>query len=319
MVANPVTNLGHTHLAVAEQQGYYKDAGVKVSYLNSDGTVAVVQAVATGGTEMGQADTLSLDAAVAKGVTNVKAVCSYVANNIYYVVVKSDSSISDVSQLKGKKIGLSSLATGVYYNARVTLQNAGIDPDSDVTFVTIASPAAQLDALNKGTVDALSIIDVSVGTFKNAGTELRVFQPTGPMAWQWNVVVANTDFIASHPDAVAGVCKAIQEAEVFVHANPAAALTVFKDWGGDSGGVPDDQAVNVIKARSDPGFKSYPDGDNQWGWINVDEMNNLADLYNELGLLDKKVDVSGYYTTELLPKMKFDEGAVEKQATDFSG
>ena len=319
MVANSVINLGHTHLAVAVQQGYYKDANVNVNYLTSQGTVAVVQAVATGGAQMGQADTLSLDSAVAKGVTNVKAVCSYVANNIYDVVVKADSPITDVSQLKGKKIGLSSLATGVYYNARVTLQNAGLDPDKDVTFVTIASPAAQLDALNKGDVDALSIIDVSVGTFENSGTQLRLFQPTGPMAWQWNLVVANTDFMAAHPDAVAGVCKAIQEAEVFVHANPAAALSVFKKWGGDSGGVPDDQAVNVIKSRSDPGFKTYPEGNNQWGWINVDQMNNLADLYNQLGLIDQKTDVSSYYTNEYQPQMTFDASAIEKQATDYSG
>ena len=97
MVANPVINLGHVHLGVAQGQGYYKEANVEVSYLTSPGTVAVVQGVAAGNADMGQADTLALDAAVAQGVSEVKAVCSYVANNIYYLVVAEVSTIQSAA------------------------------------------------------------------------------------------------------------------------------------------------------------------------------------------------------------------------------
>lgn len=313
MVANPVINLGHVHLGVAQAQGYYKAANVEVSYLTSPGTVAVVQAVAAGTTDMGQADTLSLDAAIARGVTDVKAVCSYVANNIYYIAVPEDSPIRTAADLKGKKVGLSSLATGVYYGAQVMLKDAGVDP-KDVTFVTIAQPGAQLDALRTKQVDALSIIDVTVGTFQNQGQKLRLMQPAGPMRWQWNVVVVKDAFLKDHADAVAGVCRALQQAELFVKTNPAKAVEVFKQGGGDLGGVANDQATAVVRSRSDAGFRTYDEGKGKWGWLNVDAMDGLADLYAGLGLLEKKVSVKAFYSNELLDKIQFDENQVKSQA-----
>lgn len=315
MVANPVINLGHTQLAVAQQQGYYTEKNVNVEYLTSDGTVAVVQALAGGAADMGQIDTLSLDAALSRGVQDIVAVCSYVANNIYYLAVPDASPIQQVSDLKGKKIGLSSLGTGVFYNAQVMLQEAGLNPESDVEFVTIQQPAAQLNALLNGEVDALSIIDVSVATFENQGETLRTFQPTGPMQWQWNVVGARKAFLEENPAAVAGVCQAIQEAEVLVVSDPAAALEQFKAWGGDVGTTPDDQAINVIRYRAERGFRTYPEGENRWGWMNVGAMQELADLYLSLGLLEGEVEVSNAYTLELIDQIQPANAAAAPEAT----
>ncbi len=306
MVANPVINLGHTQLAVAQQKGYYAENGVSVEYLTSDGTVATVQAMAGGTADMGQIDTLSLDAALSRGVQDIVAVCSYVANNIYYMAVTDASPIQQVADLKGKKIGLSSLGTGVFYNAQVMLQEAGLNPEADVEFVTIQQPAAQLNALVSGDVDALSIIDVSVATFQNQGEQLRTFQPTGPMQWQWNVIGARRDFLEANPEAVAAVCKSIQQAEAYVVASPAAALEQFKAWGGDVGTTPDEQSINIIKFRADQGFRTYPEGEDRWGWINIDAMPELADLYLSLGLLEAEVDVSNVYTSELLDQIQPD-------------
>lgn len=306
MVANPVINLGHTQLAVAQQKGYFAENNVAVEYLTSDGTVATVQALAGGTADMGQIDTLSLDAALSRGVQDIVAVCSYVANNIYYLAVKDDSPIQQVADLKGKKIGLSSLGTGVFYNAQVMLQEAGLDPETDVEFVTIQQPAAQLNALVNGDVDAISIIDVSVATFENQGETLRTFQSSGPMQWQWNVLGARRAFLEENPDAVAAVCKAIQQAEVYVVTSPAAALEQFKAWGGDVGTTPDEQSINIIKFRADRGFRTYPEGEDRWGWINLEAMPELADLYQSLGLLESEVDVSTVYNSDLIDQIQPD-------------
>ncbi len=314
MVANPVINLGHAHLAVAKQKGYFTQAGVDPDYLTSDGTVATIQALAAGTADMGQIDTQSLDAGVGQGVSDIVAVCSYVANNIYYLVVPNDSKIQQVSDLKGKKIGVSSLGTGAYYNAKVMLQQAGLNPDTDVQFITIAQPPAQLDALTKGDIDALSIIDVSIGTFENQGAKFRTFQPSGPMQWQWNLVAARKEFMQKSPDAVAGVCKAIQQAEVYTVTSPKAALAQFKAWGGDVGTTPDDQSINIIAYRAKAGFRSYPEGNNKWGWMNLDAMPSLTDLYAQLGLVKAGIDTKPYYTDELLDKIQPDVNLAKSQA-----
>ncbi len=319
MVANPVINLGHTQLAVAQQKGYFAEGNVAVEYLTSDGTVATVQALAGGTADMGQIDTLSLDAALSRGVQDIVAVCSYVANNIYYLAVLDGSPIQQVSDLKGKKIGLSSLGTGVYYNAQVMLQEAGLNPESDVEFVTIQQPAAQLNALANGDVDALSIIDVSVATFQNQGEILRTFQATGPIQWQWNVVGARRAFLEENPEAVAAVCKGIQQAEVYVVTSPEAALAQFKAWGGDVGTTPDEQSVNIIRFRADQGFRTYPEGEDRWGWMNTEAMPELADLYRSLELLEAEVDVSNAYTLDLIDQIQPDiERATAEANADAS-
>lgn len=313
MVANRVINLGHTQLAVAEEKGYYGDKDVK--YLTSDGTAATVQSVASGTADMGQADTLSIAAAAAKGVQNVTAVCSYVAANIYKLLVLESSDISSAEDLKGKRIGLTSLGTGTYYNAVLALKSVGLT-EKDVRFVTIGSPQAQLDALKAGQVDALSSIDVSVGTFKNLGAELRALDFGGSTTWQWNVIIARNDVLEERRADVAAVCKGIQQAELFVTKDPAAALSVFKDWGGDVGTLSDEKNINIIKARSTTGFVTHSESGDKWGWLPVEEMGGLADDYQQLGLYEKKVDVSEMYTNDLLDDIQPDAQQVR---TDVEG
>jgi len=308
MVANPVINLGHTHLAVAQKRGYFKDADVDVDYLTSDGTVAVVRALASGATDMGQADTLSIAGAIAQGVDEVVAFCSYLASNVYWVLVREDSPIQKLADLKGKKIGIASLGTGLYYNARVMLQDAGLNPDRDVEFVTIAQPAAQLDALNKGVIDAVSTFDTVLATFQNQGAKLRVFSVrSGPMQWQWGVVAVRKAFLEKNRPAVAGVCKAIQQAELYVKTSPKAALRVFKEWGGDVGTTPEQHSINIIRFRADTSFVIRPEGGNRWGWLPIDPMDDLAELYFRLGLLKSKVAVKHAYSNALLDLIQPDE------------
>ncbi len=315
MVANPVINLGHTQLAVALKKGYFKDENVDVEYLTSDGTVAVVRALASGATDMGQADTLSIAAAISQGIDEAVAACSYLTSNIYWLVAREDASIQKVADLKGKKIGVSSLGTGLYYHARVMVQDAGLDPERDVEFVTIGAPGAQLDALTRGTVDALSTFDTVIATFQNQGAKLRLFPVrSGPMQWQWNVVAARKAFFEKNRDAVAGVCKAIQQAELYVRTSPKAALRVFREWGGDVGTTPEEQSMNIIRFRADRSFMARAEGGNRWGWLPADQMNELADLYLRLGLLKSKASVKHAYSNALLDRIQPDQNRARSDA-----
>lgn len=307
MVANPVINLGHTHLAVAQRKGYFKDSSVEVEFLTSDGTVATVRALAAGATDMGQADTLSMGAAIAQGVDEVAAVCSYLASNIYWLVTSEESAVQKVADLKGRKIAVASLGTGLYFHARVMVQEAGLNPEKDVEFVTMAQPAAQLDALRRGTVDAISTFDSVIATFQNQGARLRLFPiQSGPMQWQWNVVAVRKAFLDRNRDAVAGVCRAIQQAEAYVRTSPRAALRMFREWGGDVGTLTEEQAMNIIRFRAERSFIVRPESGNRWGWLPVDHMDELADLYFRLGLLKSKASVKQAYSNALLDRIQPD-------------
>lgn len=310
MLANPSITLGHTQLAAAQEQGYFADNGVNFNLLTSQGTAAVVQAVASDTADMGQADTLALDTAATKGVNNVTAVCSYVADNIYSISVPANSPIKSVADLKGKKIGLQSLATGVYYNAEVLLSQANLTPN-DVTFVALGSSAAVMHALQQGQIDAAGTIDNDLGNYKNVNLAVRTFQPSGPFQWQWNVVIANNSFLAAHKDAVAGTCKAIQEGEYFAAHYTADAVKDYQKYGGDTTGLTDSQAVTAIEARSQAGFKTYSQGNDQWGWMNIAQMQPLAALYKSLKLYDSTPTVDKLYSNDLVSQMQFNPSSIK--------
>lgn len=307
MVANQVINLGHTHLAVAQELGYFGET--EVDYLTADGTVAATQAVATGGADFAQSDTQALATALSKGVDNLTAICAYVPNNIYQVVVPEDSDIESPADLAGKRIGLGSLGTGTYYNARLALGSVGLEED-DVEFVTIGSQAGQLQALQSGQVDALSAIDVTIGTFANQGAQLRPLAQDGASEWQWNIVIGRTDVVESDPDLAADVCRGIQQAQHLVKESPEAAFAVFQDWGGDIGALSPEEGRNIITARSEAGFTTYDEGGNRWGWLNVDEMDTLAASYRDLGLFDEDVSVASAYSNALLDQIQPDDEQV---------
>jgi NitT/TauT family transport system substrate-binding protein len=310
MLANPSITLGHTQLAAAQEQGYFASNGVNFNLLTSQGTAAVVQSVASGAADMGQADTLAIDTAATKGVSNVTAVCSYVADNIYSISVPANSPIKSVADLKGKRIGMQSLSTGIYYNAEVLLSQAGLSPN-DVSFVALGSSAAVLHALQQGQIDAAGTIDNDLGNYENAKLAVRVFQPTGPFQWQWNVVVANNSFLAAHKDAVAGTCKAIQEGEYFAVHYPADAIKDYQKYGGDITGLTDAQTLTAVKARTTSGFRAYPAGNNQWGWMNLSQMQPLAALYKSLKLYDSTPTVDKLYSNDLVPQMQFDASSIK--------
>lgn len=308
MVANQVINLGHTHLAVAQELGYFGET--PVDYLTADGTVAATQAVATGGADFAQSDTQALATALSKGVDNLTAICAYVPNNIYQVVVPEDSDIQSPADLAGKRIGLGSLGTGTYYNARLALGSVGLEED-DVEFVTIGSQAGQLQALQGGQVDALSAIDVTIGTFANQGAQLRSLPQDGASEWQWNIVIGRSDAIESDPDRAADVCRGIQQAQHLVKESPEAAFTLFQDWGGDVGALTPDEGRNIITARSEAGFTTYPEGADKWGWLNIDEMDTLAASYRDLGLFEEEVAVASAYSNALLDQIQPDTEQVQ--------
>jgi NitT/TauT family transport system substrate-binding protein len=310
MLANPTITLGHTQLAVAAEQGYFSANGVAFNLLTSQGTAAVVQAVATGSADLGQADTLAIDTAATKGVSNITAVCSYVAANIYSIAVPANSPVKSVAGLKGKRIGVQSLATGAYYNAEVLLNQAGLSP-TDATFVTLGSSAALLHALQGGQVDAVATIDTDLGNYKNANFGVRIFQPSGPFQWQWNVVVANNSFLASHKAAVAATCKSIQEGEYFAVNYPAQAVKDYQKYGGDTTGLSASQAQAEVMARAKPAFKAYPAGKDQWGWMNTAQMQSLATLYKSLKLYTAAPTVSSLYSDQLVPQMQFSTSSIK--------
>jgi len=86
------------------------------------------------------------------------------------IVVKNDSPVETLKDLKGKSMGMPPKVAAVSFLNRITLKKAGLIPDTDVKMVYLASHQACLQQLMIGTVAACG---VSPGGIRIAEMQLK--------------------------------------------------------------------------------------------------------------------------------------------------
>lgn len=88
------------------------------------------------------------------------------------VAVPPGSAIKSYRDLKGKKIGVSSLGGTEYPVTRNVLKTLGIDPDKDVSWLAVGQGVTAGVALQRKAVDALAYYDVGFGQIEAAGIKI---------------------------------------------------------------------------------------------------------------------------------------------------
>ncbi len=74
-----------------------------------------------------------------------------------HIVVKQDSPVKTLKDLKGKSLGMPPKVSAVSFMNRVAIKKAGLNPDSDVRMLYLASHQACLQQLMIGKVDACGV------------------------------------------------------------------------------------------------------------------------------------------------------------------
>src|SRR5262249_19174118 len=126
---------------------------------------------------------------------------------IYGIAVPADSPVKAVTDLKGKKIGVTSMASAGVIVARALVKQAGMDPDKDVNIV-VAGEAAQTAALlNSKQVDALSQFDTQYALTENAGAKLRRLEHPEIKKFPSNGLIALDETLKSKRKEAVGLAK----------------------------------------------------------------------------------------------------------------
>ncbi|WP_017813902.1 phosphate/phosphite/phosphonate ABC transporter substrate-binding protein [Paenibacillus shenyangensis] len=102
------------------------------------------------------------------------------------IIVKKDSPIKSLADLKGKKMGWQDVTSSAgYVFPAAELKAAGVDPDTDVQGVTIKGHDAAVMALLNGQVDAVAIFQDARNTVKkdvpDVFEQTRVLHYTAPI------------------------------------------------------------------------------------------------------------------------------------------
>ncbi|MET7640739.1 ABC transporter substrate-binding protein [Streptomyces sp. NPDC005438] len=210
--------------AVGKEEGFLNDARLKVSTSNADGSVAALQAVASGSADITAADLGAVMAAREKGVP-VKAVGGLVQNWPWRMAVPPGSDIKKAKDLKGSKIGVISLASGSAMYARAYARNAGLDPERDVELLPVGVGAQAAAALKDKKVDALALYTQAYTSIENTGTDFRYLKNPDMFEGIRSITFAvREDTIAKKRDVLTRYLRASYQSMLFSAVNPEAAM-----------------------------------------------------------------------------------------------
>ncbi|MGE5216850.1 MAG: ABC transporter substrate-binding protein [Chloroflexota bacterium] len=151
-IATPSRGLFEFPVVVAMRKGFYKDEGIDVDKVQMQPALGV-KALISGDVDYLLAWGSALRAAVT-GVP-VKAVVGIAGRPLHVLVARPE--IKTPKELKGKVIGVDSIAGTVDYLSRVAVRHFGLEPDKDVKIIVTGESPTRLAALRSGAIDATPI------------------------------------------------------------------------------------------------------------------------------------------------------------------
>jgi len=262
--------------AVPKQMGWFKREGLAVSLIKTNGSTAALQAVASGSADVAYASSINIAAAIDKGVP-IKAFAGLTVQWPYFIGVPPGSPIKKIADLKGKRVGVISLASASYADLRANLKIAGLT-EADVTVVPIGAGPRAAAALKADQVDAIDSYSDSFTVMKQNGVDLTLLPRPAQMGKLFSVtMVTSAAALKSNADALTRFARAAYQGIVYTQLHPEAALklsfTEFPELLGTSG--PDSQeAKNTLEAMKIALGDSIPSGNpdpKTWGnWLDLD-------------------------------------------------
>ena len=246
-------------LFVAEQEGFFRQAGIEVEEILTGGPVESAAELGTGSVNISSNGTDTWVRTVASRLS-VKIIAPGFITDPYTLVTKPG--ITSWSELKGKTLILGT-RTDVTAISFAAMANAHGLTLSDFTIVTAGNTSARYAALNSSQVDAAMLTQpfdlLAVSRGLNQLATSRQYVPH----WVFACYAVNTNWAASHRSAVVGFLKGLIRGVQYAYANPR-------------------QAVQIMATRSriadDVVQKAYDLDFNQWHAFSKTEQLDPTDL-----------------------------------------
>ena len=207
----------HLPLTIAEQLGYFKAEGLEIDISDFAGGAQAIQAMGSG-----TADVVSGAFEHTISLQSKNQVCQafvlqgrapQIALGISTRILGGYKSLAD---LKGRKIGVSSVGSSTHMMATLVLARVGLKPQ-DVSFVGVGMAGGAVTAMRSGQIDALCNTD-PVMTLLEQKSDVRIISDTRTLKGTLDVfggpmpaacLYAPTEFLQKNPNTAQALANAI--------------------------------------------------------------------------------------------------------------
>lgn len=295
-VATQVINLTYPWLTLPVALGYWEREGFDVSLIPVSGSMEAVQQLAAGNIDFAQTGASIVIQARANNNLPVRALVNNTVID-WSVSVLENSDIQHVSDLKGKQIGILSLASAGVPLLRSYLSANGVNPDRDVRIIPVGAGAPALAALQSDKVQALMFWQSANVGFENAGAKLRYFVDSRWRTWPDFSVAVHEKMLENRPELVAAITRGLVRASIYVQENPSCARKLHWEAFPDTKptGAPKEVLIareeRLLSAQLRSMREAYVMNDSPvWGQASAAAFGQLQAFMLEHGLIKRTLD-----------------------------
>jgi NitT/TauT family transport system substrate-binding protein len=206
--------------AIAQDQGYFRDAGLNVQVVSATSGPVLASELIGGTTQIAVEVPPNAFPAMQQGEQLV--VLPPYGRLDLALVAPAGGGVTSLKSLVGKKIGVTALGAFTEKFAQYVLQANGINPGS-VTFVAVGALATQVAALHNHVIDATVLSSDAIAAVTAKGITLDTLASSlGGTAGQLGAVglqsfyATTTAYQASHRAVVKEFCTAMTRATAFL-------------------------------------------------------------------------------------------------------
>jgi NitT/TauT family transport system substrate-binding protein len=302
---------------------YFKEEGLDVDVIAFDGSGVLLPQLNAKRVTVGWVAPDLLIAARQPGRDRMPMRFFYNGSRVspWEIIVRDESPIKQVSDLRGKRIGVLALTAGNVPITKSMFQEMGMQVGKDYELVATAGNAA-FHALSKGQVDALNLYDALHAIFEARGMKIRRL----PIPEKFGAVPAHgflvhEDTLRDKRDVLVKIGRGFAKATIACDVNPEACIRNF--WELYPNQKPTEgteaekmkQGIIVLKA----GMRKYLvfGGDPRiWGQFRHQGLQDLINALHSGGQISTaSIDPGSLYTAELIAEInKFDTAGVIAEA-----
>ncbi|MCO5089978.1 ABC transporter substrate-binding protein [Bosea sp. (in: a-proteobacteria)] len=292
--SQPISEI--TNLLAEPDKGFFKAKGIALDYLPGNGGGAALQTLIAGQADIAFTDPAALYLALDKGEKLV-AIYNIYPQNVFNVVARAGSGIRTAADLKGKRIGVYSLASGTYQNLLVLLHQVGLG-EKDVEI----QPTGLLNfgPLMQGAVDATAATDTGLLVARAKGLgEATVIEVRDQLNLPSDIFVVKEAYYEQNKPLLKRFLAAYRDSAAWMIASPeeAARLAVTRAINGR------DEAVNlaIIRLRNAASVSATTEREGL-GRFDLEALQKGADSFRSLGLIARRLDMKAVVKSDLIPQ-----------------
>ena len=292
----PITEI--TNLLVEEDKGFFKAKGIEMAIIPGAGGADAIRNLLSGQADVAFTDPASFFTAIDKG-EKLRAIYDIYPQNIFNLVSLKSRNITKPSDLKGKRIGVYSLASGTRQNLQILLHQAGLT-EADVTIVVTG--LLNFLPLMQGQVDATAATDTGllVGKQKGLG-DVNVMEVKNYVNISSDFFVVREETYQQKKDVLKRFLQAYQDSAEWMMRSPQEAAKLAVKFALD--GQNEATNLEVIKLRNATSVSPVTQ-QKGLGAFDMNVIQKGANAYKAFGLIQSDIKVTDVISQDLLPGKK---------------